>query len=341
METYSPKGFNLPPLVIEKRASRKNIENDTKVKNFIDTKLLLDRNFNNLFVDVLEKSREILKVSVENPSYKDFAVQNIFDYFSSKKFNNKIKSDSKKTSSFNDYLFYFTNKLISDPEFVKIDNKSRMKFLNNIFLKTKEKLIQLNEQIENEISDYEKKYERVKLDILSSTNFYFCKQCNKIVSKGKFIPIKCLCGKEINKVSEVDKKSISHFNVNLVNFINSNYWLEFGVGHLLKQNNYRTLIGYDVLGNSGVFHEVDNIVYVPKENFRFLCECKNSPVNNNDIFVFSGKMTDIGVNKGYLFSTSSYIQKEIIRLGRSKNIDMISDILNKNSQNIRNEIKEV
>jgi len=341
METYSPKGFNLPPLVIEKRASRKNIENDTKVKNFIDTKLLLNRNFNHLFVDVLEKSREILKVSVENPSHKDFAVQNIFDYFSSKKFNNKIKSDSKeKTSSFNDYFFYFTNKLIFDPEFVKIDNKSRMKFLNNIFLKTKEKLIQLNEQIENEISDYEKK-ERVQLEILSSTNIYFCKQCNKIISKMKFTPTKCLCGNEINKVSEVDKRSISHFNENLVNFIISNYWLEFGVGHLLKQNNFLTLIGYDVLGHSGVCHEVDNIVYVPKENFCFFCECKNSSINNNDIFIFSGKLTDIGVNKGYIFTTASSIQKEIIRLARSKNIDIISDILNKNSQDMHNKIKEV
>ncbi|KUK66636.1 MAG: hypothetical protein XD85_0079 [Parcubacteria bacterium 34_609] len=342
MELYNPESFNLPPLLIVKRTSRKNMENDIKVKNFIDTHLLLDNNFHKLFLDILEKSDEILKVSREEPSYKDFGLQKIFDYLSSKDMK-KINTDKENTKTKlpleREFILYFVNNFMKRIN-SNSDTESLIKILNPLFLETKKKLLSLSEKIENAICEYEEKNKKVRLDILSSTNFYFCNKCNKIVSKMKFTPKKCLCGEEIDKLSKVDKKSISHFNENLLNFINSNYWLEFGVGHLLKQNNFRILIGYDVLGNSGVCHEIDNIVYCPNENFRFFCECKNTDVKENDVFIFSGKMLDIGGTRGYIFTTAENTSENIKRLARSKNINIIENVLNKDPKDLICEIKE-
>jgi hypothetical protein len=339
MELYHPGGFNLPPLLITKRTSRKNIENDIKVKNFIDTHLLLDNNFHKLFLDILEKSDEILKMSRDEPSRKNFDLQSIFNYLSSKDMK-KINKENKKTKIplEHEFILNFVNNFVERIN-SNHDTESLIKFFNPLFLKTKKRLLDLSEKIEDTICEFEAGDKKVKLDILSSTNFYFCNKCNKIISKMKFTPKKCLCGEEVDKVSKVDKRSISHFNENLVNFINSNYWLEFGVGHLLKQSNFITLIGYDVLGNSGVCHEIDNIVYC-LDNFRFFCECKNADVKENDIFIFSGKMIDIGVTRGYVFTTAKNTSENIKRLARSKNIDIIENVLNKDKNVLIGEIKE-
>lgn len=187
MEIYNPNGFNLPPIMIEKRKYRINIEEDQKVKNFINTKLLLNNDFNKLYFKTLEKSKAV--------------------------------------------AFYF-------------------------------------------------------------------------------------------------------------NILEYNYWLEFAIDYILKRKKLITLVGYEILGNSGVCHEIDNIAYCPNENYRFFCECKNSEVKESDIFIFSGKMIDIGGNKGYIFTTSENVSDEIKRLARSKNIDIIENVLNKDLDVLLNEIKE-
>ena len=56
-EIYDPPGFCLPALKIKKRQYRKNIENDSKVNNFIKSKLLLNPEFNSLYLNIFKKSR--------------------------------------------------------------------------------------------------------------------------------------------------------------------------------------------------------------------------------------------------------------------------------------------
>jgi len=126
----------------------------------------------------------------------------------------------------------------------------------------------------------------------------------------------------------------------MINFLESNYWFEHGVDYILRKKNLHTLVGYDVLGNSGVWHEIDNIAYYKNENYRFFCECKNSEVSEKDIFIFSGKMIDIGGISGYIFTTSKNVSKEIKRLARSKNIEIIEDVLKKDLEILVNDIKE-
>lgn len=53
-------------------------------------------------------------------------------------------------------------------------------------------------------------------------------------------------------------------------------------------------------------------------------------------------MEDIGCSNGYIFVTlnEDKISKEIFRLAKSKNIKIITDLLEKNTETILEEIKE-
>lgn len=65
-EIYDPPGFSLPALKIKKRKSRKNIENDSTVNNLIESKLLLNREFNSLYLNIFNKSNKIYNL-FDNP----------------------------------------------------------------------------------------------------------------------------------------------------------------------------------------------------------------------------------------------------------------------------------
>lgn len=332
MKSYNPNGFNLPPIMIEKRKYRINIEEDQKVKNFINTKLLLNNDFNKLYSKILEKSKEVLSYFNVIEVAEDDLFRNSFYFFIKK---NLSKSDYYKSS------LIFQRKL-RHPSRIKDEGAKKeliLEVIKDDCKEIKKRLKNLNRQIENSISHFELK-KGIDLNILSSSSVYFCKKCNKILSIDKFKPQKCICEEQITRVSQTEQIPIHHFNQNVINFLEYNYWLEFAFDYILKRKNLITLIGQEVLGNSGVCHEIDNIAYCPKENYKFFCECKNSEVKESDIFIFSGKMIDIGGTKGYIFTTSEKVSDKIKRLARSKNIDIIENVLNKDLNSLLNEIKE-
>lgn len=330
MKIYNPHGFNLPPIMIEKRKRRINIEEDQKVKNFINTKLLLNNDFNKLCSKILEKSKAVV-------FYLNFKEDDLL----------RIPFISPINKKFNkeDYIkFYIALRKARHPSRIRIKDKNNeekyiLEVKKNSYKVIKKCLKDLNRQIENSINHFEQK-KGISLDILSSTSVYFCKKCNKILSLNKFIQQKCMCEEQITKVSKVEQIPVHHFNQNVIDFLEYNYWLEFAFDYILKRKNLITLIGQEVLGNSGVCHEIDNIAYSPKENYRFFCECKNTEVKESDVFIFSGKMIDIGGTKGYIFTTSENVSDKIERLARSKNIDIIENVLNKDLDTLLKEIKE-
>ena len=126
----------------------------------------------------------------------------------------------------------------------------------------------------------------------------------------------------------------------MIDFLKNNMWLEHGIDYLLRRKNFRTMCGIYVLGHSGVQHEIDNIADFASENLRILCECKNQDITVNEVFIFSGKMSDIGCTRGYIFTTSFNINKEIVQLARSKNITIVESVLEKKENKIIEEIKE-
>lgn len=330
MEIYNPKGFKLPPIMIGKRKCRLNIEKDQTVKNFINTKLLLNNDFNKLYSKILEKSKAVV-----------FCFNIKEDNLLRIPFIPPINKNLNKE----DYIkFYIALRKARHPSRIRIKyEKNEEKFIlevkKNSYKVIKRRLKDLNRQIENSINHFEQK-NGINLDILSSTSIYFCKKCNKILSLNKFKQQKCMCEEHITKVSQVEQIPVHHFNPNMISFLEYNYWLEFAIDYILKRKNLKTLIGQEVLGNSGVSHEIDNIAYCPNKNYRFFCECKNSEVKESDIFIFSGKMIDIGGTRGYIFTTSQNVSDKIQRLARSKNIDIIENVLNKDSDTLLNEIKE-
>ena len=211
---------------------------------------------------------------------------------------------------------------------------------NNIDFKiVREKIIELSKKIQDDLCNFEEK-KNINLSILSGITIYFCKKCNNFISLGKFKRCECSCGEKVDKVSQVDQIPVHYFNEKLNKFLESNYWFEHGVDYILRKKNLQTKVGYDVLGNSGVWHEIDNIAYCKNENYRFFCECKISKVTEKDVFIFSGKMVDIGGISGYIFTASKNVSKEINRLARSKNVEIIKDVLKKDIKTLVNDIKE-
>jgi hypothetical protein len=119
-----------------------------------------------------------------------------------------------------------------------------------------------------------------------------------------------------------------------------NYWFEYGIDYILRRKNFQTLCGYHVLGHSGSMHEIDNIAESRSTNPRFFCECKAGEVGANDIFVLAGKMADIGCSRGYIFTMAEEIPQEIAYLARSRNISIITRLLEKSDTELLQEIRE-
>lgn len=330
-EIYDPPGFSLPALKIKKRKSRKNIEKDSTVNNLIESKLLLNREFNSLYLNIFDKSNKIYNL-FENPIR--YGKESFFETLLSidikeDKMSNIFMDTLKDWAAFRNETTHFNNKTTEDIIF---------RFNKNINIENKAELIELSKDIQNDLNNFEES-RKIDLSILSTTTVYFCRNCNQIISLDKFKRTKCSCGVNINNISQVEQIPIHHFNKNLINFLESNYWFEHGIDYILRKKNLQTKVGYDVLGNSGVCHEIDNITYSKNENYRFFCECKNSEVNEKEIFIFSGKMIDIGGTSGYIFTTTENVSKEINRLARSKNIKIIKDALRKNAETLIKEIK--
>jgi len=229
--------------------------------------------------------------------------------------------------------------IIDTPDKKRQLEEAILELRKEIYTNLNKKIIEVSNNIQDSISDFEEK-RKEELSILSSTNIHFCKNCANIISLDKFKKVNCVCGEKINKISQLNQTTIYHFNKRLIDFIEQNYWLEHGVDYLLRRKNFLTLVGQKVLGHSGVWHEIDNIATSKKENFRFFGECKNREVKESDIFIFSGKMADVGCSRGYVFTTSEKVSKEIVRLARSKNIDIATGVLTRETEDLLEDIKE-
>jgi hypothetical protein len=177
--------------------------------------------------------------------------------------------------------------------------------------------------------------------MLSPFPFYVCRKCNRILPIVSFKPIECECRSQISTITDVDQVLIRYLSSSLIKFIESNSWLEHGVAHLLRQKNVDVLVGREVLGHSGNWHEIDVIGESHSQNYRVFCECKNCDLKVAHIFVFFGKMSDVGCTRGYVFTTSAQIPTPIIRLARSKNISIVADVLKRPNAALLNELSDL
>ena len=346
MELHSPPYLTLPALKIDKIRERQAVEDDPTVNNLTRSNLLLDGEFNRLYLDILEKSKNLLQL-IRLKEEEVFS-----EYTSPARMLRQIRYHTRPGLQKSRFDLDFMSSMVKHRLFLthkkpKRISKEKKKELDKVVSKLRKevnttlrrKVVRLSNKIQNSISAFEEK-SNIDLRILSSTTIHFCKKCAKIISLDKFKRCTCACGEKITKISQVRQIPINHFNDRLINFLEQNYWLEHGVDYLLKRKNLQTLVGYYVLGHSGVSHEIDNIAESKSENYRFFCECKNAEVTVKDVFVFSGKMIDAGCSRGYIFTTSKEVSNEIVRLARSKNIDIIKGVLTREVKTLLKEIKE-
>ena len=363
MKLYNPPNIKLPALKIEKTRQRKAIEDDPTVKNLLRSNLLLDFEFNTLYFDILKKSKELLNIiSLNEDQLALLAPEYTFHFPPSILRDHPIFKIAKFEIGINiiKFIMYYEKykkgedifdipedkkKQLEDIFDIPEDKKRQLdeailKLRKEIYPNFLKQIIEVSNNIQDSISDFEEKRE-IELSILSSTNVYVCQNCSKIISINKFKPCTCACGEKITKISQqVNQISIYHFNKLLIDFVEQNYWLEYGVDYLLRRKNFQTLVGYNVLGHSGVWHEIDNIADIKSENYRILCECKNTKVEVYDIFVFSGKMVDVGCTHGYVFTTSEKISDDAARLARQKNIEIVKGVLTRETEDLLEDIKE-
>jgi hypothetical protein len=332
MELYNPPSVALPALKITKTRERQAMEDDTTINSLIRSNLLLDVEFNALYLDIFKKSKELLRI---------IRLSEDELFLESPYWSRVLESTKKFESRKFTFMRYFLLKKREDISKTKRKefDEAIFEIRRELYTELRKTVVRFSNKIQNRISAFEEK-RKVELSILSSTTIHVCKNCAKIISLDKFKRCACVCGEKITKISQVKQIPIHHFNDRLINFLERNYWFEHGVDYLLRRKNLQTLVGFHVLGHSGVRHEIDNIADSKSENYRFFCECKNAEVAVKDIFVFSGKMIDVGCTRGYVFTTSVKASDEIVRLARSKNIDIVRGALTRETKNLLKDIKE-
>jgi len=318
MKLHNPRGIKLPALKIDKGTHRMAIESDTAVKSLIQSKLLLDKNLNQLLTHLLGSTKKIKRLSEQ----LEARVQRYnVNRASLQALKLKSKHNAERQESIRQLEAIFRNEEKTENE--KLDKKIEEK----------------SGEIQATLDTFEKKY-KIKLNILNSAHLFFCVDCSQFINSERFHSTTCLCGKRLRNPTDCKSTVAFKLSDNTINFIEDNMWLEYGIDYLLRRKGHTTMCGFLVLGHSGLTHEIDNLAEIKKDNLRIFCECKNTDVKVNDVFVFAGKMMDVGCTRGYIFTTSFETKKEVKYLARSKNISIIDQVLERDDAEILKDIQE-
>jgi len=339
MSLHDPLNLRLPALKIEKKEDRRLIEEDIAVKNLIDSKLLLDKRLNQLLVNFLGITKEINELLEKRGEYRLLGLSTRNRNYRYKLHNRYIKYDSYSHLEWK-LVHNLKKGTKAQREELKAEIEKTMKEKRKKINKDlKNKIKELSNLLQSELDAFEKKH-KIKLNILQSLNLHLCKDCKKILDLDRFHSTTCDCGKSISNPLDCEIIVIHQFGEKIIQFIEDNIWLEHGIDYLLRMKNFETLCGFYILGHSSIEHEIDNVGEMNSEKLRIFCECKNKDIYVKDIFIFAGKMADIGCTRGYIFTTSFETHKEVIHLARSKNITIIEQVLEKDDKKLIKEIKE-
>ncbi len=219
---------------------------------------------------------------------------------------------------------------------IEVTKKVKADFKNLRREKLISEVITSSHKLEEIIDDFEKAkgLKKNTLDILTNNKFYSCGDCSRILASKYFKKTECVCGKSVENHASSREISFLKMSDSMVKFIVNNIWLEHGAEQFL--NDYQTECGVYVTGSSGVMHEID--VIAQKGNHRLLIECKAKEIKTNDILIFYGKMMDLGISHGFIFTVDGQISEHVKKLSKSKNIVIISNILEIDKVDLRQKI---
>src|SRR5680860_126553 len=320
MKIFNEKKPNLPLLLIDQSKERELVDSSVSMISLVASKLLVYKKLNLLLTDFLLVSKKI------------YSLLNL----------NKHEDIEEKLSLSNNYpiykiLIWNKNREIkkSKPSKKKLEeldkniNKEKAR-LNALLNK---EIIKLSNSLQKKLNEFEIS-NNVKLEILKNINLYLCKKCKKIISEDKFHSVVCDCGKEIKNPTDCNMSIVFKFDNQMISFVEQNMWLEYGIDYLLRKVDLKTLCGFYILGKSGMKHEIDNFGEDNKKYLRIVCECKNTDVTINTVFIFIGKMIDIGCSRGFIFTTSYGTSLDVIRVAKNNNIEVIEQVLEKDDKDI-------
>ena len=301
------------PLIGQKEPNRITIEADKGVRACIASDLLLTKKFNELLSSLLIADNEVkeryseLEKDIEVPfkQYREILIKELtkegYDY------NDESSENEKKFSS------------ISDRVQAPLKANKRKDLIQEIISKTR--------SMEDSIDGFEvtENIPKDKLDLLNNTRVYVCRECYQVISKKYFKHRTCNCGKNVVSHSDCEEVGFLLMSEEMVKFIKKNMWLEHGVEQMISKKGFSTECGVHLLGSSRALHEIDVIAEHNKE--RIIIECKTSELSVAHIFVLSGKMHDLGISRGYIFTVEGDIHPNVLKVARSRHIEIITNIL--------------
>jgi len=317
----------LPPLRTNKNNDRKEIENEPKVKNLINTHLLLSKNMKILLDDLITLSDKIEEIVFSDDPTAKFLVDSVML---------KYPTSGENVKHLRNYLFHMP---LVHPD---IRRKTQKFAAEELKIRTEVNDVLLNElaTTTNQTVDTINKFEKnhgIDLDITRNVTIFICAKCKSINSIDRFKRGKCRCGKLINSSSSAQQKSFTILNSAVRKFIAQDMWLEEGFAYLLRKKGYQVKTGISILGRSGVFHEIDNLAE-KDHKMRLFCECKSSVLKLKDIFNFIGKMNEIGCHCGIMVTVADEVELDILKVARGNNITIVSSIYKKSPEQIVSEI---
>lgn len=339
--TYNGKG--LPDLKVKKKEDRQAIEENLSVKNLISEENPINQNLINLLRENLKKTEQIEK-TLERYKNRKINSSDYFDTLFPPLY--ALYKDEEDREIFRTHITKIFNAMGDGTLFdlLKKQDKEIQKILWDIIKENNEKNLQRLTDLSNEVVDSIATYNKdnhKKLDITQKTTVYFCPKCKNFISLNKFEISSCGCGEAIDSIKNVSKLIIDNFDNRFNQFINKNIWLEVGVDLFFKKSfDCSSLCGCYILGDSGVDHEIDNLIEFSKNRIRVLIECKDSPTSVEQIFTLSGKMTDIGCLKGFIITTNKQPEENLQRLARAKNISILYDIFNSPEKKLGEDFSE-
>jgi hypothetical protein len=182
--------------------------------------------------------------------------------------------------------------------------------------------------------------EKTGFRILEPSTLFICPNCKVVLDEKEIDSKKCLsCNKEIGEAERIPIYKVGE-NIKKIWF--NNLWFEAYVGKLLEKLGWKTWVSVNVIGTSGVLHQIDVLAIHKSKGTVLVAECKTGKVSRNEVFNFCTKIGDIKAHMAILAlidelpdpATREFVRKNpaIIRLENMKNLNednVLSDLRKK------------
>jgi predicted RNA-binding Zn-ribbon protein involved in translation (DUF1610 family) len=188
-----------------------------------------------------------------------------------------------------------------------------------------------SDRVQATISTFEEN-QAVSIDILEFATMFVCPHCGRTFARGKFKKGTCKCGVDIFNPKEAEQVPLARPAASVEQIWTQNIWLEEGTACHFRSNGFEAETGLQVLGGSGVDHEIDIIAHRGRPPQRVFCECRHREVKPNDVLVFAGKLRDIGGQTAMMFTTATAVDEVVRRLATANGVRIVDSVLDKPKQ---------